>query len=130
MAEYLERGAIIKRLEVTPILKYGIPTYVRDGVIDLVEKQPTADVVPKAAYDQVAWERDIAIQQLREDYGVSLGEKKHADVVEVKHGRWELVTIKYYPGQTVRVGYCQKCNEERPVDNFCPNCGARMDGEG
>ena len=93
MAEYIERGAIIKRLEVTPILKYGIPTYVRDGVIDLVEKQPTSDVV------------------------------------EVKHGRWELVTIKYYPGQTVRVGYCQKCNEERPVDNFCPNCGAKMDLE-
>lgn len=52
-----------------------------------------------------------------------------ADVVEVKHGRWELVTTKYFPGQTVRVGYCQNCNEERPVDNYCPNCGAKMDLE-
>ena len=35
-----------------------------------------ADVVSRAAYEQVAWERDLAVQQLREDYGVGLGEKK------------------------------------------------------
>lgn len=46
MTEYIEREALIKRLEVTPILKYGVPTQVRDGVIDLVEKQPAADVEP------------------------------------------------------------------------------------
>ena len=45
MAEYIKREELIKRLWVTPILKYGIPTYTRDGVIDLVEKQPAADVV-------------------------------------------------------------------------------------
>ena len=42
----------------------------------------TADVVPKAAYDQVVWERDMAVLQLRADYGVGLGEKK-ADVAPV-----------------------------------------------
>ena len=36
---------------------------------------PTIDAVPVQAYEQVVWERDIAIQQLRE-YGVSFGEKK------------------------------------------------------
>lgn len=46
MPEYIEREALIKRLEVTPIIKYGVPTQVRDGVIDLVEKQPAADVEP------------------------------------------------------------------------------------
>ena len=89
MAEYVERGAIIKRLEVTPILKYGIPTYVRDGVIDLVEKQPTADVV------------------------------------EVKHGRWLINTDGYYP-------YCSECRNEPKgghMTDYCPNCGAKMDGE-
>lgn len=45
MDEYIKREALIKRLWVTPILKYGIPTYTRDGVIDLVEKQPAVDVV-------------------------------------------------------------------------------------
>ena len=52
--------------------------------------------------------------------------RKARKEIKRRHGRWELVTTKYYPGQAVRVGYCQKCNEERPVDNFCPNCGADM----
>lgn len=30
MDEYIEREAFIKRLEVTPILKYGVPAQVRD----------------------------------------------------------------------------------------------------
>ena len=45
MAEYIEREALIKRLEVTPLLRFGIPSIVRDGVIDLAKKQPAADVV-------------------------------------------------------------------------------------
>ena len=47
MAEYIERETLIKRLEVTPILKYGIPTQTRDGIIDLVKKQTAADVVER-----------------------------------------------------------------------------------
>jgi len=35
---------------------------------------PAADVVSRGAYEQVAWERSIAIEQLRE-IGKSLGEK-------------------------------------------------------
>ena len=85
---------------------------------------PAADVVSRAAFDQVMWERDVAIQQLREDYGVGLGEKKAADVVERKRGEWV---------EGVR-GYmeCTECKFERigiPLVhrlNFCPNCGADM----
>ncbi len=32
--------------------------------------------VLKGAYDQVRWERDLAIWQLQDDYGVGFGEKK------------------------------------------------------
>lgn len=35
---------------------------------------PTADVVSKGLYDQIKWERDIAIEQL-EKLGLSLGQK-------------------------------------------------------
>ena len=51
----------------------------------------TVDAVPHPSYDQLLWERDLAIQQLREDFGVGLGEKKK-DVAPVvrcvccKHG--------------------------------------------
>ena len=46
MAEYIEREAVVKRMGVTPLLQYGIPKEVRDGVIDLVKIQPAADVAP------------------------------------------------------------------------------------
>ena len=36
----------------------------------------STDVVPREAYEQVAWERDVAIKQLWDDYGVRLGQKK------------------------------------------------------
>lgn len=34
-------------------------------------------------YEQVKWERDCAIQQLQEDYGVGLGKMKPENLVEV-----------------------------------------------
>lgn len=50
------------------------------------------DVVSAGAYEQVAWERDLAVQQLK-DYGVGLGQVK--DLAEVtrckdcKYGDWD-----------------------------------------
>lgn len=47
MAEYIEREALIKRLEASPIFSNfatgGI--FIRDGVIDIIRNQPAADVV-------------------------------------------------------------------------------------
>lgn len=100
----------------------------------------TADVVPKAAYDQVVWERDMAVFQLRADYGVGLGEKK-ADVAPVRHGRW----VKrqnpqwkaYYHDACSICGWWNTKNsmcyngKKKPGHslNYCPNCGARMGKE-
>ena len=88
----------------------------------------TADVVPKAAYDQVVWERDMAVLQLRADYGVGLGEKK-ADVATVQHGEW---IPSDYTGDCCYT--CSECGFERDaylldVGDYCPACGARMDKE-
>jgi len=52
-----------------------------------------------------------------------------ADVEEVRHGRW----IKTDPGNDTLFATCSQCNY--PVDwwrgktKYCPNCGARMDGD-
>jgi hypothetical protein len=93
MKEYIEREAVIDLIT----RRYECPEICTAEINSI----PAADVVPKGAYDQVAWERDVAIEQLREDYGVGLGEKKRTDVVEV-----------------VR---CGQCRYEGTVD--CPMSG-------
>ena len=54
-----------------------------------------------------------------------------ADVAPVRHGRWVSV-----PHKLARV--CSVCNRDEPykfadidadVYDYCPNCGAKMDGE-
>lgn len=48
-----------------------------------------------------------------------------ADVQTVKHGRWIINSDGYYP-------QCSECMNEpqgRIMTNYCPNCGAKMDGD-
>lgn len=50
------------------------------------------------------------------------------DAVPVRHGRWIPYNSKY--GHDEKVYLCDQCNNNvgfRKM-NFCPNCGARMDG--
>ena len=46
------------------------------------------------------------------------------DAVEVVHGRWTRVTAGYYE--------CSNCMSHVAIfsgqKNYCPNCGAKMDG--
>lgn len=60
-----------------------------------------------------------------------------ADVVPVVHGRWEVVHGVLTPGgdPLLRCPICKARESEhlcgvecRTVWNYCPNCGARMDG--
>lgn len=57
-----------------------------------------------------------------------------ADVVEVKHGHW---IMEYYETRSTRgrlirnkTFTCSNCNRRngRITTNYCPNCGAKMDG--
>ena len=55
------------------------------------------------------------------------------DAVEVVHGRWEEdEPPKHYIFTGVDVLYrCSECNNRFVHDtHYCPNCGAKMDGDG
>ena len=75
MAEYIEREAVLEILS-----GRNAPWDGYQKVADL----RIADVVSKAAYDQVAWERNLAEEQLK-SIGKSLGEKMD-DIQPVKQG--------------------------------------------
>lgn len=51
-----------------------------------------------------------------------------ADVAPVQHGRWELRHGSWYCSNCGR-GYKIKCGVVTACKhNYCPNCGAKMDG--
>ena len=47
-----------------------------------------------------------------------------ADVQSVKHGRWIINSDGYYP----QCSECLKEPQNRAMTDWCPNCGAKMDG--
>lgn len=56
----------------------------------------------------------------------------NADVAPVRHGRW----IDAYPdietNPMFMYGICSECGFEQGMSkylNYCPNCGAKMDGD-
>ena len=48
------------------------------------------------------------------------------DAVEVVHGRWETIEGREHLG--CLCSNCQKWSDAQT--NYCPNCGAKMDGDG
>ena len=53
-----------------------------------------------------------------------------ADAVEVVHGRWEKRQAIIFDDEMI--GYrCSECNTTWDAEtNYCPHCGAKMDGDG
>lgn len=89
-------------------------------------QEPCNDMVSRGVFEQVMWDRDVAIEQLK-DLGYELGEKP-------KTGHW---FVDERP-ESNREVICSNC--EQPVfkyhkldfdyrPKFCPNCGAYMRGD-
>lgn len=49
------------------------------------------------------------------------------DVAPVVHGEWVNKEVDYLRYHVY--GNCSICHERKRIDRYCPNCGARMDGE-
>ena len=55
-----------------------------------------------------------------------------ADVAPVMHGRWIDAYPDIEPNPMFMYGICSECGFEQGFSkylNYCPNCGAKMDGE-
>lgn len=81
-------------------------------VLEYIKDAPTVEAIPKGAYEQVKWERDMAVSQLN-DYGVQLGEK--TDCVRVVRCR----ECKYSDQYTENHVYCNEYQTVKVIDGFC-----------
>ena len=101
-----------------------------DAVIELLK-----DSVPQRVVDQIKWERDIALSQLKE-IGKGLGEKMD----DVKPMKPHYTTLKYIvSGKEVSVKHpeCPKCIKNSGLylwdaeiergQAFCKRCGQAID---
>ena len=91
-------------------------------------------------------EREAAIESIMSEpqdahyphwYSVKIKSIPTADVAPVRHGRWVTTSGEVFPGSSQFLCYSHKHEEcgfqyidmgENEYD-FCPHCGARMDGK-
>ena len=69
--------------------------------------------------DTVAWNIGHAIKAIQT-----------ADAAPVVHSKWEITDVDHAHGG--KCYHCPECGEDEwryDAPNYCPNCGARMDGE-
>ena len=70
------------------------------------------------------------IEYSESDIGYMIRKRPTVDAAPMKHGRWVFVEQRFYMGGFINMLRCSLCKS--PTDkeyNYCPNCGARMDGE-
>lgn len=78
---------------------------------------------------------EAIVKTLSEVVPYLLDDSPAADVQPVKHGRW-IGIYEYCEALDLRptgLGvyyWCSECDKaEKKTSDFCPNCGARMDGD-
>ena len=74
----------------------------------------------------VTEDRKITLYGAVADFMIMISAMPTVDAVEVVHGRW----IQSEPGYRL----CSHCMADVAIysghKNYCPNCGAKMDGDG
>ena len=109
MAEYIEREALL------------------DALLDIECRGHTEDTVA------------IAHWLLHDYLWNKLKDFPAADVVEVRHGHWYFVEYEYFSCSECGESYYNGCDSTYEAKeklrngeyhNYCPNCGAKMDGKG
>lgn len=129
MAKYIDADNLINELSAAcmPIYEKGITGILGDNssIADIINEQPTADV-----------------QEVKHGRWVYKGRTKvvNTDNVGILKGyrtiteeNIDKATIILKKRITVKIPFCSLCGEhgdnEGDATPYCPNCGARMDGD-
>ena len=95
---------------------------------EYIKREYAVDAVLDVYYDTP----DIDLSG--EKFEAAIRKIQAADVAPVRHGRWEARAIPRSDpdGDWIALEYhCSLCNRlEYRKENYCPNCGAKMDLEG
>ena len=84
------------------------------------------DLISRKALLEKAWEADTQCGYVQV---VDVGDIEDAPAVDaapVARGEW----IELHEENGHEVGTCSHCRHVRIVDNYCPNCGAKVEGSG
>lgn len=77
-----------------------------------------------------SWWADAGLQNEKADMDQIVDSIPTADVQEVKHGIWSEYADRDFDGNLFYTYTCSCCNKVFYHNyNYCPNCGARMDGD-
>lgn len=96
---------------------------------EYIRREDAVDTVPKERIVEYMDEFGAGYNSCRNDILRSIESLEPADVAPVVHSRWVLggYDDMYYVCE--RCGHKQSEYYAKPTANFCPNCGAKMDGE-
>ena len=105
------------------------------------EAEKTTNELEQMFIDEISMQKDIKIISLMQTLGhkaLSIVKRNAtADVQEVRHGKWIKDKSKRREDGEIYDYCCSLCNREAEKDyynncavftNFCPHCGAKMDG--
>ena len=98
------------------------------------DRYPVSHHLRMAIMEQPAVDAEEVFKSL--PYVKEVLEMVKQTVAPVRHGRWEGTADGYWNGELVYdIWNCSECGfdadgaDEKPDWKYCPNCGAKMDGE-
>ena len=95
-----------------------------NGVVALIEAAPAVDAVSRSVFEQVKWERDCAMQQLK-DHGIPFGGIAPDVVKVVRCG--ECIHRVYKEIGDCKIGGCELLGVALPCDFYCAEGKRRAD---
>ena len=120
---YIDTKSIICMLNDLPSVQPDVPDR---NVGDLISREAMGDAVNRIRLSKNETWYSFYQKVLNE-----LCKLPSADVVERKHGKWIMHIDDLVPVESTME--CSECHHEQSLiidDNFCPNCGTKMDEEG